>query len=39
MGLDATIPWIARDGSLLTLEERSSFQRVAYQSIDLRRYL
>jgi 2,5-furandicarboxylate decarboxylase 1 len=39
MGLDATIPWTARDGSLLTPEERASFLRVAYQSIDLRRYL
>jgi 2,5-furandicarboxylate decarboxylase 1 len=39
MGLDATVPWTARDGSLLSLEERASFQRVGYQPIDLRKYL
>jgi 2,5-furandicarboxylate decarboxylase 1 len=39
MGLDATIPWTSPDGSLLSLDERSSFRRVAYQPVDLRRYL
>ena len=39
MGLDATIPWRAPDGSLLSQEERDSFLRVTYPSIDIRKYL
>lgn len=38
MGLDATIPWTSRDGRLLSQEEKDSFQRVMYPSIDLRKY-
>ena len=39
MGLDATIPWRAPDGRLLSREERDSFLRVSYPSVDVRKYL
>jgi UbiD family decarboxylase len=39
MGFDATIPWTDPAGKLLTQEERESFRRVAYQAVDLRKYL
>lgn len=38
MGLDATIPWTAPDHSPLSDTQRSSFRRVAYRPVDLRRY-
>lgn len=38
MGLDATIPWTSRDGRLLSEEEKASYLRVLYQSVDLRKY-
>jgi UbiD family decarboxylase len=39
MGLDATIPWTAKDGRQRTLEERAGFMRVDYDEIDLSDYL
>ena len=39
MGLDATIPWTAPDGRLLSQEERNSFRRVSYPAVEIRKYL
>jgi UbiD family decarboxylase len=38
MALDATIPWVARDGGARTLEERAGFLRVGYQEVELSDY-
>ena len=39
MGLDATIPWVSPDGKPSSDEERESFRRVAYQPVDLGKYV
>lgn len=39
MGLDATIPWTSREGRVFSREERESYLRVAYQPVDLRKYM
>jgi 3-polyprenyl-4-hydroxybenzoate decarboxylase len=38
MGLDATIPWTAPDGTPLTEAQKDAFKRVSYRPVDLRRY-
>jgi UbiD family decarboxylase len=39
LGLDATIPWVAHDGQMRSLEDRAGFMRVGYDEIDLSDYL
>jgi 2,5-furandicarboxylate decarboxylase 1 len=39
MGLDATIPWVKRDGRIRTAEERIAFVRVDYPPVAVEDYL
>jgi UbiD family decarboxylase len=39
MGLDATIPWLTRDGRLRSEEERAAFRRVGYEAVKVQEYL
>jgi len=39
MGLDATIPWLDRAGRPLSQAEQDGFRKVAYEAVDVARYL